>query len=111
MTEVTQDKEFIEYIAKAIVSNPDDVVITRTVDEMGVLLTLKIHKDDMGYIIGRQGNTAKAIRTLLKVIGAKNNSRINFKIEEPEGSDRKFEKREERAEEKVDTDMVDDLKI
>ncbi len=107
MTEVTQDKEFIEYIAKAIVSNPDDVVITRTVDEMGVLLTLKIHKDDMGYIIGRQGNTAKAIRTLLKVIGAKNNSRINFKIEEPEGSDRKFEKREE----KVDTDMVDDLKI
>ncbi|MCK5460221.1 KH domain-containing protein, partial [Candidatus Parcubacteria bacterium] len=67
----------------------------------------KIHKDDMGYIIGRQGNTAKAIRTLLKVIGAKNNSRINFKIEEPEGSDRKFEKREE----KVDTDMVDDLKI
>jgi hypothetical protein len=62
------------------------VKIARTVDEMGVLMNLDVHKDDMGKIIGREGNTAKAIRTLLRVVGMKNNSRVNLKINEPAGS-------------------------
>ncbi len=62
--------------------------IRRTVDEMGVLLTLAVHKDDMGKIIGRSGATAKAIRTVLRVVGMKNEARVNLKIEEPEGSER-----------------------
>lgn len=79
------DKEFLEYVVKALVDNPNDVKIDRTVDEMGVLITLTTNPADMGKIIGRQGNTAKAIRTLLRVIGMKNNARVNLKINEPEG--------------------------
>ena len=99
------DQEFVEYIVKNIVGNPNDVKVERTVDEMGVLLTLHINQADMGYVIGKQGNTARAIRTLLKIIGAKNNARVNLKIFEPEGS-----KRPRRSTD-VDTDVVDDLKI
>ena len=80
-----QDQQFLDYVIKALVDNPNDVKITRTVDEMGVLLTLEVNANDMGKIIGRQGNTAKAIRTLLRVVGMKNNSRVNLKINEPEG--------------------------
>lgn len=75
-------------IVKAIVSHPEDVTTDRTVDEMGVLITLKINPEDMGYVIGRSGQTARAIRTLLKIVGAKNNARVNLKIYEPEGSRR-----------------------
>jgi uncharacterized protein len=78
----------LEYVVKALVDNPNDVKIKRTVDEMGVLLTLSVHKDDMGKIIGRSGATAKAIRTVLRVVGMKNEARVNLKIEEPEGSTR-----------------------
>jgi predicted RNA-binding protein YlqC (UPF0109 family) len=80
------DQEFLSFVVKSLVDNPNDVKIDRKVDEMGVLLTLSINPADMGKIIGRQGNTAKAIRTLLRVIGMKNNSRVNLKINEPEGS-------------------------
>jgi predicted RNA-binding protein YlqC (UPF0109 family) len=83
-----RDQQFLEYVVKALVDNPDDVKITRTVDEMGVLLTLLVHKDDMGKVIGRSGQTAKAIRTVLRVVGMKNDARVNLKIEEPEGSER-----------------------
>ncbi|MCR4306567.1 MAG: KH domain-containing protein [Candidatus Yonathbacteria bacterium] len=79
------DKVFLEYVIKALVDNPDAVKINRKVDEMGVLLTLDIDSADMGKIIGRSGNTAKAIRTLLRVVGMKNNARVNLKINEPEG--------------------------
>ncbi|MBY0328961.1 KH domain-containing protein [Patescibacteria group bacterium] len=79
------DKEFLETLVKSLVDNPDDVNIDRTVDEMGVLLTLSINQADMGKIIGRSGNTAKAIRTLLRVVGMKNNARVNLKINEPAG--------------------------
>ncbi len=82
---MTDDKAFLEYVVKALVDNPNDVVIDRTVDEMGVLITMTVNAADMGKIIGRQGNTAKAIRTLLRVIGMKNNARVNLKINEPEG--------------------------
>ena len=79
------DQEFLEYVVKALVDNPNDVKIDRTVDEMGVLITLTVNPADMGKIIGRMGNTAKAIRTLLRIIGMKNNARVNLKINEPEG--------------------------
>ncbi|HTE48636.1 MAG TPA: KH domain-containing protein [Candidatus Paceibacterota bacterium] len=80
------DKVFLEYVVKALVDNPNDIKIDRTVDEMGVLITLTVNPADMGKIIGRMGNTAKAIRTLLRIIGMKNNARVNLKINEPEGS-------------------------
>lgn len=83
-----QDQQFLEYVVKALADHPEDVKITRTVDEMGVLLVLSVHKDDMGKIIGRSGQTAKAIRTVLRVVGMKNDARVNLKIEEPEGSER-----------------------
>jgi len=79
------DTKFLEAVVKALVDNPDDVKINRTVDEMGVLMTLDVNPADMGKVIGRQGNTAKAIRTLLRVVGMKNNARVNLKINEPAG--------------------------
>lgn len=85
MAKMQADQEFLEFVIKSIVDHPDDVKVIRTIDEMGVLLTLKVNPEDMGQIIGRQGSTAKAIRTILRVIGIKNNARINLKIEEPEG--------------------------
>lgn len=81
-----QDQEFLEHVVKALVDHPDDVNVERKVDEMGVLLTLDVHQEDMGKVIGRSGNTAKAIRTLLRVVGMKNNARVNLRINEPEGS-------------------------
>jgi len=89
MTNQSKDQEFLEYIAKAIVDYPDDVKVTRTIDEMGVLLTLKVNPKDMGRIIGRQGSTIRAIRSLTRLVGLRNNARVNLKIEEPEGSSRK----------------------
>ncbi len=80
------DQQFLEYVVKSIVDHPDDVKIDRKVDEMGVLLSLKVHLQDMGQVVGRQGATAKAIRSLLRIVGIKNSSRVNLKIEEPEGS-------------------------
>lgn len=79
------DTQFLKFVVEALVEHPEEVKITRTVDEMGVLMTLNVNKDDMGKIIGREGNTAKAIRTLLRVVGMKNNARVNLKINEPEG--------------------------
>ena len=83
--ETFEDQQFLENLVKALVDNPDAVATSRTVDEMGVLLTLDVHADDMGKVIGRSGNTAKAIRTLLRVVGMKHDARVNLKIKEPEG--------------------------
>lgn len=81
------DRDFVEYIVKQMVSDPDAVEVTRTVDEMGVLITLKVAKEDMGRIIGKSGQTAKSIRVLLRVVGSKNNARVNLKIIEPDGKE------------------------
>lgn len=78
-----KDQEFLEFVVKSLVSYPDDVQIERKVDEMGVLLTLKVNSADVGQVIGKQGATAKAIRSLMRIIGLKNKSRINLKIEAP----------------------------
>jgi predicted RNA-binding protein YlqC (UPF0109 family) len=82
------DQEFLEFLVKAIVDHPDDVKIERKVDEMGVLLSLHVHAEDMGQVVGRQGATAKSIRSLLRIVGIKHDARVNLKIEEPEGSTR-----------------------
>ena len=79
----TKDQEFVEYIVKSFVDHPEDVKTERRIDEMGVLLELTVNPKDMGQIIGREGKTAKALRTLLRVLGAKQNARINLKIKEP----------------------------
>ena len=104
----TRDQEFLEYVVKAIVAHPENVSIDRTVDERGVLLTLNINPQDMGYVIGRKGQTAQAIRTLLKIVGAKNNARVNLKINEPEGA-RGSRGGSRNAD--IDTSSVDDLRI
>lgn len=112
-----QDQEFVEFVVKSLVDTPDKVKAERTIDEMGVLITLTVDPADMGQIIGRQGQTAKAIRTLLKVVGAKNNARVNLKINEPEGSKRSPRAARPAAGEKSapateeDPSMVDDLKL
>src|SRR3954468_7149304 len=98
------DTQFLEYVVKALVNHPDDVKIKRTVDEMGVLMTLDVNPEDMGKVIGRSGNTAKAIRILLRVVGMKNNARVNLKINEPEGA---APRRESYASKTVDEAMED----
>lgn len=92
-----QDQAFLEYVIKALVDNTDAVAVTRSIDEMGVLLTLTVHADDMGKIIGRDGNIAKALRTLLRVVGMKRNARVNLKINEPVGGKREEGKSVEEA--------------
>lgn len=88
MTDQLNDKEYLEYLVKGLVDYPEDVKIGREVDEMGVLLSLDLNPEDMGKVIGKRGNTAKAIRTLLRVVGMKNHARVTLKINEPEGSER-----------------------
>jgi len=110
-----KDQQFLEYVVKGLVDNPDSVKINRTVDEMGVLLSLDVHPDDMGKIIGRSGNTAKAIRILLRVVGMKNNARVNLKINEPEGG-RRSEPRPTSDQSGSDVmksmdDVMEDLKL
>jgi predicted RNA-binding protein YlqC (UPF0109 family) len=101
------DKEFLEFVVKTLVDNPDEVKVERKVDEMGVLLTLSVKQEDMGKIIGRSGNTAKAIRTLLRVVGMKNNARVNLKIDEPEGST--FVRNDNQDDNESQIDNSDDL--
>jgi len=76
--------ELLEAILKAIVSKPDEVKVTKTVDEMGVLLSVKLGEGDAGLAIGRQGKTIQAVRSVMAVVGAKNRARINVKLEVPE---------------------------
>jgi predicted RNA-binding protein YlqC (UPF0109 family) len=102
MTE-NKDQQFVEMLAKQLVENPEKVEVKRSVDEMGVLLELTVDKSDMGVIIGKEGKTAKAIRTLLRVLGAKTDARVNLKIVDPAGdSEQREEKPAQPKEEKVE---------
>ncbi len=109
MADEANDKGFLEFVVKSIVSKPEEVSVERTVDEMGVLLTLKVDPSDMGSLIGRRGQTAQAIRTLVKIVGAKNNARVNLKIYDP--NQQNNPERNTGGNEEVDTSSVDDLKI
>lgn len=111
MAEAHNDQEFVEYVVKALVDTPDAVQAERTVDEMGVLITLKVDPKDLGQVIGRNGQTAKSIRTLLRVVGAKNQARVNLKIYEPEGNRRGGERPRESQGPSEDTSAIDDLKL
>lgn len=106
-----KDQEFVEYVVKEIVSNPGAVSVVRSIDEKGVLLELTVDQADMGVIIGKEGKTAKSIRTLLRVLGAKNDSRVNLKIVEPEGSERppREEKQEPAEEAEVKEEVVEEI--
>lgn len=101
------DQQFLELVIKAIVNNPDDVKVERIIDERGVLLNLDVNPSDMGYVIGRSGQTARAVRTLLKIVGAKNNARVNLKINEPEGSRPRVSNEESADKAVIDTSAVD----
>jgi len=103
---IKSDKDFLEYIIKALVDHPDDVKIDRKVDEMGVLLSLKVNPEDMGQIIGKNGSTARAIRNLVRIVGLKNHARVNLKIEEPAGAKGSRKDSEEKKDE-----SLDDLKL
>ncbi len=114
MADTHVDQQLLEFIVKSIASNPDAVKVERKVDEMGVLLSLKVDPNDMAQIIGRQGSMAKALRTILKVAGAKNKARVNLKIEEPEGSSRVSREDSDdssKEAEKAADDIVEDLKL
>jgi len=97
--EKLSDQAFLEYIVKALVDHPEDVRIERKVDEMGVLLSLKVNPEDMGQIIGRSGATARAIRSLVRIVGLKNHARVNLKIEEPEAGKKAAPAKKEGLEE------------
>jgi predicted RNA-binding protein YlqC (UPF0109 family) len=114
------DKEFVEYVVKALVNHPDEVSVRRSVDDMGVLLELTVNPEDMGKVIGKAGATAKSLRTLLRVLGSHNDERVNLKIVEPEGSERIREDKAEAPDEeeseyaartKADMGDLDDFEI
>lgn len=100
------DQEFVEFVVKSLVNVPDDVSTVRIVDEMGVLITLKVNPQDMGVVIGKQGATARALRTLLRVVGAKHSARVNLKIEEPAGERANRPQKSQSVDE-----VVNDLKL
>jgi len=106
MTKAPVDQEFLEYVIKALVDHPEDVKVERKVDEMGVLLSLKVNPEDMGQIIGKRGSTARAIRSLVRIVGLKNHARVNLKIEEPEGG-----KTASSEEKKASSEGLEDLKL
>lgn len=99
------DKDFLEYLIKSLVDHPDDVKVDRKVDEMGVLLSLKVHPEDMGQIVGKGGTTARAIRNLVRIVGLKNHARVNLKIEEPAGGRAPAGRRRDSSKEDLDLNI------
>ena len=95
----TIDQQFVEYIVKTLVNNPDKVVVERKIDEKGVLLTLTVDPEDVGRVIGKRGMTAQAIRVLLRALGTKQDARYNLKIVNTDEDGEPMAKRE-RSEEK-----------
>lgn len=108
MSTATIDQQFIEYVVKSLVANPDDVVIERIIDEKGVLLTLTVNPEDLGRVIGKRGATAQSLRTLLRALGTKQEARYNLKIVDngvprPEREERSDTPRPERQERSYDS--------
>jgi hypothetical protein len=106
--DTNKDLDFLLYIVKNLVDHPEDVKAERKVDEMGVLLSVRVHPEDMGQIVGRQGATARSIRSLVRIVGLKNHARVNLKIEEPEGGSRR---REERPAVENPAEGLDDIQL
>ena len=95
----TIDQQFVEYIVKTLVNNPDKVTVDRQIDEKGVLLSLTVDPEDVGRVIGRRGATAQSIRTLLRALGTKNDARYNLKIVNDEAAPRAARESASRTEE------------
>ena len=99
----TIDQQFVEYIVKTLVNNPDKVVVDRKIDEKGVLLTLTVDPEDIGRVIGKRGVTAQAIRVLLRALGTKQDARFNLKIVNSDGEETsKPEKADDKEDEEAD---------
>ena len=111
MAAMERDQEFVEHVVKELVDHPEDVRTERKVDEMGVLITLFINPQDFGQVIGRSGQTAKALRTLLRIVGAKNRARVNLKIYEPERPHSESSPREMAENKPASDDPLDNLEV
>jgi hypothetical protein len=103
----TIDQQFVEYIVKTLVNNPDKVSIDRTIDEKGVLLSLEVDPEDVGRIIGRRGATAQSIRTLLRALGTKNDARYNLKIVNNDDYEGKHADNDEEAPEEAEEETAE----
>lgn len=102
-------QEVLETILKSLVNNPEDVKVNRNLDEMGVLLTVKVNPQDMGIIIGHRGETIKAIRTLIKAIGSRHFARVNIKLLEPTGLEKAISDKEQsqvKTEPKISSEQI-----
>jgi predicted RNA-binding protein YlqC (UPF0109 family) len=115
---VSIDQQFIEYIVKSLVNNPDSVTIKRRIDEKGVLLELSVDPEDLGRVIGKRGATAQSLRTLLRALGTKNDARYNLKIvdtgepgDNPAPSPKAEPKVEPAAEDTSADDTADDISM
>ena len=104
----TIDQQFVEYIVKTLVNNPEMVQVERTIDEKGVLLTLTVDPEDIGRVIGKRGVTAQAIRVLLRALGTKQDARFNLKIVNTDGDGQGTEKVEEKVEETEDVEDTEE---
>jgi predicted RNA-binding protein YlqC (UPF0109 family) len=105
------DQQFVEYVVKSLVNHPDDVSTDRKIDDKGVLITLHVNPEDMGYVIGKQGQTAQALRILLRTVGAKTNLKVHLRIYEPEGAKGAVAAPIEDASDPLDTSALDDIKL
>ena len=107
----TIDQQFVEYIVKTLVNNPEKVAVERKIDEKGVLLSLTVDPSDVGRVIGKRGVTAQAIRVLLRALGTKQDARYNLKIvnTDEEGNEVKSEKPVEVKEEDEEVEDVDEV--
>ena len=101
------DQQFVEYIVKTLVNNPEKVVVERTIDERGVLLSLTVDPEDVGRVIGRRGVTAQAIRVLLRALGTKQDARYNLKIVNSDDD----ESRSKTSESSRPAEDNDDMKV
>ncbi|MBQ3464988.1 KH domain-containing protein [Candidatus Saccharibacteria bacterium] len=106
----TIDQQFVEYIVKTLVNNPDKVAVERKIDEKGVLLSLTVDPEDVGRVIGKRGVTAQAIRVLLRALGTKQDARFNLKIvNTDEGGEAKREEKPAEAKEEVSVEPVEEV--
>jgi len=105
----TIDQQFVEYIVKSLVSNPDDVVVERLIDEKGVLLTLTVNPEDLGRVIGKRGVTAQSLRTLLRALGTKNDARYNLKIVNNDDDRQSYTISSDDSTDAVDTSPEEDV--
>lgn len=106
---MTIDQQFVEFIVKSLVSQPDEVVINRTIDEKGVLLELTVAPEDLGRVIGKKGATAQSIRSLLRALGTKNEARYNLKIvDNGDQSHRQSQDNNSSANDDTDSSIADE---